>query len=484
VTDTRVVVDCPLCGFNDWAHSFAIDAVRVRRCRNCGLSRAVPAIGAGGLPSDVRLADSPPTFDANAHEASEAFLRAVERGGLPPSPLLAVVERGHPLPELARRRGWDVEVRDVEELEAVPLAPGRFGSAIVIAQLERSRNPIRSLEVIHDALAGDGVLLAAVTSLDHPDGGVSQQRWRAWRRDHRYDFNRHTLESALLRSGFAQVSIAADRQDPSLARHHARRGTAPQTLRVSARQTKRRSRPMLSIVVPVYNEKPYIDATMTALLNKAIPGVDNEIIVVESNSTDGTREAVLAYEGRPGVRVILEDRPLGKGHAVRTGLKAASGDIVMIQDADCEYDFDDYEDLLKPLLTYRKAFVLGSRHTGSWKIRTFDAEPGLVSFLNLGHSVFVLLLNVLYRQTLKDPFTMYKVFRRDCVHGLKFECDRFDFDFELVIKMVRKGYTPIEIPVNYKARSWAEGKKVRFIRDPLTWIRALVKYRFVRIFEP
>jgi len=241
---------------------------------------------------------------------------------------------------------------------------------------------------------------------------------------------------------------------------------------------------MLSIVVPVYNEKPYIDATMTALLNKAIPGVDNEIIVVESNSTDGTREAVLAYEGRPGVRVILEDRPLGKGHAVRTGLKAASGDIVMIQDADCEYDFDDYEDLLKPLLTYRKAFVLGSRHTGSWKIRTFDAEPGLVSFLNLGHSVFVLLLNVLYRQTLKDPFTMYKVFRRDCVHGLKFECDRFDFDFELVIKMVRKGYTPIEIPVNYKARSWAEGKKVRFIRDPLTWIRALVKYRFVRIFEP
>ena len=76
---------------------------------------------------------------------------------------------------------------------------------------------------------------------------------------------------------------------------------------------------------------------------------------------------------------------------------------------------------------------------------------------------------------------MYKVFRRDCIHGLTFECNRFDFDFEFVIKMIRKGYTPIEIPVNYNARSWAEGKKVRMFRDPLTWIRALVKYRFVRV---
>ena len=106
-----------------------------------------------------------------------------------------------------------------------------------------------------------------------------------------------------------------------------------------------------------------------------------------------------------------------------------------------------------------------------------------MSLLNLGHTVFVLLLNVMFRQKLRDPFTMYKVFRRDCLHGLKFEANRFDFDFELVIKLIRKGYTPIEIPVNYKARSWEAGKKVRIIRDPLTWIRALVKYRFAGIYE-
>jgi glycosyltransferase involved in cell wall biosynthesis len=241
---------------------------------------------------------------------------------------------------------------------------------------------------------------------------------------------------------------------------------------------------VLSIIMPVFNEKAYVGTTLNQLLNKVVPGVDMEIIVVESNSTDGTRDVVREYEGRPGVRLILEERPQGKGHAVRAGLREASGDIVLIQDADCEYDFDDYEDLLKPLLKYRTAFVLGSRHTGTWKLRNFDAEPGLVSFLNFGHLLFVFLLNTMFGQALKDPFTMYKVFRRDCLHGLRLECDRFDFDFELVIKLIRKGYTPIEIPVNYTARSWAAGKKVRPFRDPLTWMRALVKYRFASIAEP
>ena len=480
MTAPPAVVDCPLCGFNDWAHSFTIDRVRVRRCRNCRLSRAAPAAGEpSGSPSDP-----PSIFDPATRELSEALLNAVERGGSPPPPLLAVVEHGHPLPELARRRGWEVEVRDIDELGSVALAPGRFGRAIVVTQLERSTDPIRSLEAIRDAMTTDGVLLAAVTSLDHSNGRISQQRWRSRPRGHRYDFNVRTLESALLRGGFARVSSVADAGVRSLIPHRGRHSIAPETLLATARPAAKRPRPVLSVIVPVYNEKPYVDMTMTSLLNKVIPGVDVEIIVVESNSTDGTREAVLAYRGRPGVRLVLEERPQGKGHAVRTGLKQASGDIVLIQDADCEYDLDDYEDLLKPLLTYRTAFVLGSRHTGTWKLRNFDAEPGLVSFLNFGHLVFVLLLNTLYGQRLKDPFTMYKVFRRDCLHELRFECDRFDFDFELVIKMIRKGYTPIEIPVNYTARSWAQGKKVRPIRDPLTWLRALVKYRFVKVVEP
>ncbi len=101
--------------------------------------------------------------------------------------------------------------------------------------------------------------------------------------------------------------------------------------------------------------------------------------------------------------------------------------------------------------------------------------------MNLGHVFFTALFNVVYGTRLRDPFTMFKVFRRDCLYGLTFESNRFDFDWELVGKLVRAGYRPLEIPVNYRSRSFSEGKKVSFFRDPLTWIRACFKYRFVRL---
>jgi glycosyltransferase involved in cell wall biosynthesis len=180
------------------------------------------------------------------------------------------------------------------------------------------------------------------------------------------------------------------------------------------------------------------------------------------------------------VRLILEDRPRGKGHAVRTGLAACTGDVVLFQDADLEYDVEDYDDLVAPLLAYRRNFVIGSRHTSNragWKIRQFNQASSLATIFNVGHVFFLGLFNFLYRQRLKDPFSMFKVFRRECLYGLSFECNRFDFDFEIVIKLLRKGYRPVELPVNYRARSPREGKKVSMVRDPLTWIRALVKFR-------
>ncbi|HSW71121.1 MAG TPA: glycosyltransferase family 2 protein, partial [Gammaproteobacteria bacterium] len=99
-------------------------------------------------------------------------------------------------------------------------------------------------------------------------------------------------------------------------------------------------------------------------------------------------------------------------------------------------------------------------------------------FLNFGHWCFTALINILYGLRLKDPFTMYKVFRADCLHGLKFKCNRFDFDCELLIKLVKNGYRPIEIPVNYRSRSFKEGKKVRVFRDPLTWLKTIIMNRF------
>ncbi|MDH4064039.1 MAG: glycosyltransferase family 2 protein, partial [Acidobacteriota bacterium] len=214
------------------------------------------------------------------------------------------------------------------------------------------------------------------------------------------------------------------------------------------------------------------------LLAKESPGLETEVIIVESNSTDGTRAIVEGYRDRPGVRVVLEDRPRGKGHAVRTGLARATGDIVLIQDGDLEYDIDDYEALLAPLVGWEALFVLGSRHSGHWKMRVFNDAPITAAVFNLGQLFYTGLVNLVLRTAMADPFTMFKVFRRDCLHGLAFTGQRFDFDFELVMKLVRKGYVPLELPVNYTARSFAEGKKVSFVRDGLTWVWVVVKYGF------
>jgi glycosyltransferase involved in cell wall biosynthesis len=243
--------------------------------------------------------------------------------------------------------------------------------------------------------------------------------------------------------------------------------------------------PLLSVIVPVYNERATFAEMMDQLVQKSIDGIDIEIIVVESNSTDGTREQVELYAAHPRVKVIFQEKPMGKGYAVRSGLREATGDVVLFQDADLEYDLNDYDALVAPILRFETNFVLGSRHSGgknSWKIRKFTDSAGLATIFNFGHVLFLTLFNSLYSQRLTDPFTMYKVFRRDCISGLSFECNRFDFDYEIVIKLLRKGYKPLELPVNYVSRSIKQGKKVTMLRDPLTWIRALLKFRRARLY--
>jgi glycosyltransferase involved in cell wall biosynthesis len=235
----------------------------------------------------------------------------------------------------------------------------------------------------------------------------------------------------------------------------------------------------VSVIVPVFNEIATVRTALDALVAKRIAGYELHLVVVESNSTDGSRDVVISYRGLPSVTVILEEFPKGKGHAVRAGLDAATGEIVMIQDADLEYDLADYEKLLAPIAAGEHAFVLGSRHTRrGWAIRKFTDEKVRAAVLNMAHWIFTLMINASLGIWLTDPFTMYKVFRRDCLKGLRLECNRFDFDWELLIKLVRKGYRPVEIPVSYHSRSFSEGKKVSMFRDPVTWIYALAKYRF------
>jgi hypothetical protein len=389
--------------------------------------------------------------------------------------MLAVAAQDDPFLQAASQAGFATALRvGIADLERAPLAGGPYQTAAVMFELERAKDPIAALETIRAALVPGGLLLVATPSLDSWPARVMRSQWTQWRPGTRFYFDDQTIQSACLRAGFAELEL---RQGPT---RYALPGSA---MVVTARRVEPPPRPVLSIVMPVFNERATFERTFRAVFDKPLPDIDKEILVVESRSTDGTRELVQQYEQLPGVTVIYEDRPRGKGFAVRTGLREATGTIVMIQDADDEYDVEDYDALLEPIVEWREAFVLGSRHIGSWKVRNFADQPAVSAFFNFGHVLFRTALNVIYGQNIKDPFTMYKVFRRDCLHGLKFECNRFDFDFELVIKLLRKGYVPLEIPVNYTSRSFKEGKKVSATRDPFTWIRALVKYRFASIWE-
>jgi glycosyltransferase involved in cell wall biosynthesis len=242
----------------------------------------------------------------------------------------------------------------------------------------------------------------------------------------------------------------------------------------------------VSIIIAVYNEAATVGTLLERVWAQPVPQLAKEIIIIESNSTDGSRAIVAEFAARhstePQARIVViyQDAPRGKGNAIRQGLAVATGEILMIQDADLEYDVADYPDLLRPIIEERTSFVLGSRHMGpnGWKIRKF-AHGGLrAGIMNLGGMLFHALFNTLYASRLTDPTTMYKVFRAHCLAGMTLECERFDFDFELLGKLIRSGFMPLEIPVSYKSRGFNEGKKIRMFRDPLTWLLAIVTWRF------
>jgi hypothetical protein len=363
---------------------------------------------------------------------------------------------------------------------------------------------------VHRLLKAGGVVFVAAPSLDLWSARLLKNNWMEFKPEHLFYFNRATLQTLLFHSGFGEMvnkpcakTLCVDYSAGHFERYPVKglspivaavRDLVPSKLRqkpisvvasemiVMAHAQEKREKRKLSVVMPVFNEVATVEDALNNLLAKQVEGLDIEIIIVESNSKDGTREIVLKYRDHPRVKLVLEDRPQGKGHAVRTGLCHITGDFVLIQDADLEYDLDDYEVLLEPLMSGREAFVLGARHGGRLrKMRHFADSPLQGFVLNIGHWFFTALIDLFFGLRLKDPFTMYKVFRRDCLYGLTFECNRFDFDYELLIKLVRKGYKPIEIPVNYRSRSFKQGKKVSVLRDPWTWLWALVKYRFCKI---
>jgi glycosyltransferase involved in cell wall biosynthesis len=224
----------------------------------------------------------------------------------------------------------------------------------------------------------------------------------------------------------------------------------------------------LSVIVPVFNERNTVAEIVRRMRAVELP-LDKEIVIVDDGSDDGTR-AVLTQLGDSTVRVVLHPQNRGKGHAFRTGLEHVTGDLVIVQDADLEYDPDDWPKLLAPVLKGRATVVYGSRFTG---------ERRNMLFLHwVGNRFLSLVTNILYNTTLSDMETCYKLFDRRVLDGIEIEAERFELEPELTAKVLRRGIRIYEVPISYSGREFHEGKKIDW-RDGFTALWTLIKYRFV-----
>ena len=222
----------------------------------------------------------------------------------------------------------------------------------------------------------------------------------------------------------------------------------------------------LSIVIPIYNEIHTIRQVLDRV--KASP-YDKEIILVDDGSTDGSRE-FLASLDEPGIIVVLQDRNRGKGAALRTGFSRASGDVVLIQDADLEYDPVDYPRLLGPILEDKADVVFGSRFGG-------EAHRVLLFWHYVGNRFLTTLSNMFTNLNLSDMETGYKVFRRSILERLQLKSDRFGFEPEITAKIARLGYRVYEVSISYHGRGYDAGKKISW-KDGVAAIGCILRYRF------
>ncbi|MGO4879314.1 MAG: glycosyltransferase family 2 protein [Bryobacteraceae bacterium] len=220
----------------------------------------------------------------------------------------------------------------------------------------------------------------------------------------------------------------------------------------------------VSIVIPVYNEFHTFPQVMERVRRAPLPaGCEKEIVVIDDGSTDGTAETV-------GDAVYRRIRHAGKGSAIRAGIAVATGDIVLIQDGDLEYDPNDYARLLAPIVNGEADIVYGSRFLG--------ARPAMAWKNRIANHILTATANLLYGARLTDEATAYKAFRAPVLHEMHLECRRFEFCPEVTAKARRLGYRIHEVPVGYNARGIAEGKKIR-ARDGWEALWTLLRYRFV-----
>jgi len=225
---------------------------------------------------------------------------------------------------------------------------------------------------------------------------------------------------------------------------------------------------LLSIVMPVFNEEKTIKKILEKI-SELPDTLNRELIIVDDGSTDGTRE-ILSNLNQNNIKIILKEKNSGKGDSLAVGFKKSTGDYVIVQDADLEYDPKDYLKLIEEIKKNSNTVVYGSRFLGKFKDMTTAHY--------LGNKFLTLVTNILYGVYLTDMETCYKLFPGDFIRKVKIDSKKFDFEPEITARIIKSGLKIVEIPVSYKGRAFTEGKKITW-KDGFSAIYTLLKYRFV-----
>ena len=227
----------------------------------------------------------------------------------------------------------------------------------------------------------------------------------------------------------------------------------------------------LSIIIPVYNEEKTISGIIKKVKQAKINNVVKEIIIVDDCSTDGTKN-ILKEIKSVSVKIFSHKKNMGKGAAIRTGLKHATGNIILIQDADLEYNPEEYERLLRPIIDDKAKVVYGSRLNAIRK----DMK-NMYKLHYIGNMFLTMLTNILYGAKITDMETGYKVFKKEIIKDIKLRASRFDFEPEITAKVLKRGYKIGEVPISFTARKFEQGKKITWV-DGIKAAYYLIKYRF------
>ena len=513
-------VSCPACRADTERYLFHERGARFVQCRSCDAVYVNPPPLEVHDYFDVPLAIGARTAEDQEHVRKElddvlryasgvyrahrgsSPRRIVVAGRIPDDLKIGVYGEDINLVRLTR----DQTLRLVHHADVSPIeaAIGEDADLVVLNQVleacPRAADVVDRLAMCVPPTALQVVVYGNVASFP---GRVMRRRWPGFFQWKSVYFNSENLRGACERAGLRFVAqtglstsygatraldlVLPNTPFPAIAR---RLGLGALSVSVRAgtyvsvfeRETRSDPSERLTVIMPAYNEGLYLGRVLEELLSKQF-AIPHEVILVESNSTDGTREIAQSFEGTPNLRVIYEDSPRGKGAAVRRGLAEATGTIVLIQDADFEYDLDDYNALLEPIIQRRTSFVLGSRSLGldDWKIRRYPRSPAKALLMNLAQVIFAQTFNLLFQQRVTDVITMFKVFRRPCVDGIDFVANSFNFDIELACMLVRSGYAPMEVPVNYVSRGFDEGKKVNFVTGFPSSFLMFFRCRFRRL---